>query len=345
VWLTAGGIGLGLLGGWLVSRLERWINDGPIEITLSLLVPYAVYLAAQKMYASGVLATVACGLFLSRRSARFFSPPVRLQASSVWESLIFALNGLVIVFIGFQLSTIRDAIRDYSLTTLLLDGTVFSVLLILLRLVWVFPGARASWIVRNRFLHHNERPPELRQTFVIGWTGMRGVVALAAALALPVMLEDGSRFPNRNLIVFLTFCVICVTLVLQGVTLPPLTRALGLAGTRGPNREELEARRILNKAASWLENSRGKADQDSVPPYEELVRYYRQRLACLQPDDCNQQDIADRERFLGLIRETVRIERGTAIRLRDDGRINDEVLRRIERELDLTESRLSYLQS
>ena len=340
-WLTVGGVGLGLLGGLLVDYIERRINDGPIEITLSILTPYAVYLAAQQAHASGVLAVVACGLFLSRRSANFLSPAVRIQAYAVWDALNFVLNALVFVLIGLQLPGIRVGIHAYRLSTLLLNGAVFSVLLILLRMLWVFPGAVISWLVRTRILHHNEIRPGLRQIFIVGWTGMRGVVSLAAALALPSQLADGSPFPHRNLIVFLTFCVICVTLVLQGVTLPPLIRALGLAGAAGPKHEEQEARRIVVEAAvSHLEEARAKGGEEAAPLYEELTRQYRQRLASLGPGDGRREDAADRERFLHLFLEALHVERKTAIRLRDESRIDDEVLRHIERELDLTESRL-----
>ena len=341
-WLTAGGIGLGLLVGLIVSYVERRINDGPIEITLSILTPYAAYLAAQEVHASGVLAVVACGLFLSRRSASILSPSVRLQAWSVWESLNFVLNGLVFVLIGLQLSTIRASIRGYSLSTLLLDGAVFSILLILLRLMWVFPGAGVSWLVRTRLLRQSEKRPGLGQIFIAGWTGMRGVVSLAAALALPAMLSDGRPFPQRNLIVFLTFCVICVTLVLQGLTLPSLISVLGLAGAAGSKREEQEARRnVIEAAVSHLEDAREKDRRESIPLYEELTRHYHRRLASLQRGDGTRQDVADSDRFLQLFHEALRVERETAIRLRDEGRINDKVLRRIERELDLTESRIA----
>jgi len=173
---------------------------------------------------------------------------------------------------------------------------------------------------------------------------MRGVVSLAAALALPAVLTDGSPFPQRNLIVFLTFCVIFVTLVLQGVTLPSLIRALGLAGFAGPKREEQEARRIVIEAAvSHLGDSKEKDSKESVPLYEELTRHYHQRLASLQPGDGNRQDIADRDRFVHLFLDALRVERETAIRLRDEGRIDDGVLRSIERELDLTESSIAAI--
>ena len=223
-----------------------------------------------------------------------------------------------------------------------MDGAVFSGFLILLRLVWVFPGAGVAWLVRARLLHQNETPPRLRSIFILGWTGMRGVVSLAAALALPALLADGSPFPQRNLIVFLTFCVIFVTLVLQGITLPPLIRALGLAAAAGPNCEEQEARRIvIGAAVSHLEGAKEKDNEASAALYEDLAQHYQQRLASLQAGESPGRDIADHDRYIQLSLEAVRVERETAIRLRDEGRINDEVMRRIERELDLTESRIA----
>jgi monovalent cation/hydrogen antiporter len=341
VWLVVGGVALGLLVGWIVDLIERRIDDGPIEITLSILVPYAVYLAADAVRASGVLGVVACGLFLSRRSAHFFSPSVRIQIWSVWQSLTFVLNGLVFVLIGLQLPAIRGSIRGYGLRTLLINGAVFSGVLILLRLAWVFPGAGIAYFLRARVAHQKEKPPRVREVFVVGWTGMRGVVSLAAALALPAVLADGTPFPQRNVIVFLTFCVIVVTLVLQGVTLPPLIHALGLAGAAGPNCEEQTARRIVIEAAvSHLEHAKQRDDAESSGVYEDLAQHYRHRLASLQPSDENEQHVAHHDRYVELSREALRVERETAIGLRNEGRINDEVLRRIERELDLSESRL-----
>jgi CPA1 family monovalent cation:H+ antiporter len=341
-WLTGGGIALGLLVGWVVDRIERRIDDGAIEMTLSILVPYAVYLAAAAVHASGVLAVVTSGLYLSRRSAQFFSPAVRMQVFAVWESLTFVLNGLVFVLIGLQLPAIRASIVGYSLPRLVLDGAVFSALLIVLRLLWMFPGTGLAYVLRKRLAHQRERPPRARQIFVIGWTGMRGVVSLAAALALPAALANGAPFPQRDLIVFLTFCVIVVTLVLQGLTLPHLVRWLGLAGAAGPNCEEREARRIVIEAAlSHLEGAQVRDSRESASLYEDLVRHYRQRLASVQPGDGNRADGAEHARYVALSLEAVQVERDTAVRLRDEGRINDEVLRRIERELDLSESRLA----
>jgi monovalent cation/hydrogen antiporter len=340
VWLTAGGIAVGLAVGWIVNRFEHWIDDGPIEVAISILVPFVVYLAAQSVRASGVLAVVSCGLYLSRRSANFFSPAVRIGAWSVWESLTFILNGLVFVLIGLQFRAMRDSIRSYGVWTIILYGGIFSLLLILLRLAWVFPGTRLSFWIRKRVLHHHEAAPNARAKFVVGWTGMRGVVSLAAALALPTVLAGGAPFPHRNMIICLTFCVILVTLVLQGLTLPPLIRFLGLAGAAGPDCEELEARRIVTEAAvSHLEGAKVRDTDHATDVYEDLANHYRQRLLSIEVG-ADPGDVNNYERYVEISLEALRVERETAIRLRNEGRINDTVLRRLERELDLSESRL-----
>jgi Na+/H+ antiporter len=340
IWLIVGGIGVGLIVVWVVDFVERQIDDGPIEIAISILIPYTAYLAANAVHASGVLAVVTCGLILSRRSAYFFSPVVRIQVESFWVSFSFLLNGLVFVLIGLQLRQILTAIRGLDLGALIRDGAIFSALLILLRLFWNYPGAYFAWFLRTRLLRQNEPRPPARAIFVVGWTGMRGVVSLAAALALPVVVADGSPFPRRNLILFFTFNVIVVTLVLQGITLPPLIRLLGLAGAAGPDCEEREARRIVTEAVlARLQEVKERDSKEVGGYYDEIAQHYRQRLVSLQETAAGKQETADLDRYTELSREMLEVERQTAVRLRDEGRINDEVLRRIERELDLTESR------
>jgi CPA1 family monovalent cation:H+ antiporter len=227
------------------------------------------------------------------------------------------------------------------MSTLILYGAVFSALLILLRLLWVIPGARLTYFVRIRLLHQKEKRPTAKQVFIIGWTGMRGVVSLAAALALPVALANRAPFPKRNLIVFLTFCVIVVTLALQGITLPAVIRLLNLSGTAGPNCEELEARRIVTEAAlSHLQETKARDEDANAELYDDLASHYRQRLVTIACGEVEKAEDDAHGRYVELTLETLRVERDTAIRLRDEGRINDEVLRRLERELDLNEVRL-----
>ena len=215
-YLVGGGMVIGLAIAALVDRLERFIDDAPVEIGISILVPYAVYLAAETVQASGVLAVVVAGLYLSRKSATLFSPAVRLQVYSVWTALTFLLNGFVFVLIGLQLPAVLGNLQGVPLRSAIGYGLLVSALLIALRLLWIYPGAAASLFIRRRFLHQNEPLPAARALFVVGWTGMRGVVALAAALSLPRELSGGRTFPQRDSIILFTFIVILVTLVLQG---------------------------------------------------------------------------------------------------------------------------------
>jgi CPA1 family monovalent cation:H+ antiporter len=338
-YLAAVGLAVGLLIGLIVDWIEHRIDDAPIEIAISLLTPYAAYLAADSIRASGVLAVVACGLYLSRRSSGFFSPGVRLQAGAVWDSLTFILNGLVFVFIGLQLPYVLDGARDHGLRQLLTFGALFSALLIALRLIWVFPGARLSYFIRRRVLRQREPLPPARQIFIAGWTGMRGVISLAAAIALPHTLANGEPFAQRQMIIFLAFSVILVTLVVQGLTLPPLIRALGLAGVTSRNTEEEDARRvILETALRRLDRVRESEMADFARVIDDLALHYRDRLAALTEEEADIHSPRHR-RFVELSRELLQVERRTAIRLRNEGRINDELLRQLEHELDLTEAR------
>jgi CPA1 family monovalent cation:H+ antiporter len=343
LYLTFAGIGSGLLLARIVEWFEHRIDDGPIEIAVSILVPYAAYLTAEAIHASGVLAVVAAGLYLGRKSSQFFSPGVRLQARAVWDSLTFILNGFVFVLIGLQLPSVLEGVSELSTRRLILYGVLFSVFLILLRIFWTFPGAYVSHLIRTRVFHQNEQRPGARQIFVIGWTGMRGVIALAAAMSLPQTIADGSPFPHRDLIVFLTFCVILVTLVFQGLTLPPLIRILGLAETSAPKCEEQQARRLVLEAArARLKDIRQSDPSGFAEVYDDLEQHYRHRLASVGGLS-QEQEKAHAEhyfRYLDLSRTLLEVERHAALRLRDEGRVTDEMLREMEHELDLNETRL-----
>jgi monovalent cation/hydrogen antiporter len=340
VYLVAVGLGLGLVVGVVVHWFESRIDDSRIEITISLLVPYAAYLAAEAIHASGVLAVVACGLYLSRRSAVFFSPGVRMQVTAVWNALTFILNGLVFVLIGLQMHYVASGIRDFGLGHLIYLAAIFSVVVILLRLIWIFPGTYFAHFIRTRVLGETEQAPSARSIFVVGWTGMRGVIALAAAISLPETLADGTPFPQRNMIIFLTFCVILVTLVGQGLTLPALIRALGLAGGAHSS-EEHDARRAMVQAAlDHLEHARETDNGELAEIYEDLAGHYQHQLDSL-PSEYRGAEISRLySRFLDISRDLLSVEREKIIALRNQGRISDEVLRRLETELDLNETRL-----
>src|SRR3984957_11501313 len=281
-YLVVGGLLIGLLIGVVVGWMEQFVDDGPVELVVSLVVPYAAYLAGERAHASGVLAVVACGLYMSRKSTQFFSPAVRLQVNGAWEALVFMLNGLVFVLIGLQLPYVLAGIHGkYGTGTLIFYGAVFSGVLILLRMIWVFPAVKIASFVERRWLRHtDEEELKPREVFVVGWTGMRGVLALAAAISVPEVLWNGKEFEARNLIVFLAFCVIFVTLVLQGLTLPALIRSLGLSGTVGMEPEEREARKLVLKSAiRHLEEGRKICASPAVHLYDDLIHRYRHKLA------------------------------------------------------------------
>ncbi len=346
IWLIVGGLLVGLTIGWIVAWLERWVDDGPVEIALSLITPYAAYLAGERIKASGVIAVVACGLFVSRRSSTFFSPRVRLQAIAVWDALEFLLNGLVFVLIGLQLPYVLDGIHSYSKLNLLTYGFVFSAILVALRLVWMYPAARTAWWVRTHIGKQTYESPKFNHVFVVGWTGMRGVVALAAANSLPYQLSDGSPFPQRSFIIFLTFSLILVTLVLQGLSLPWLVRVLGLATPNSQYCEEGEARHLLLQAAlDFLAERKKSAEGEGEEHlYEDLIHQYEHKIA--EIDGCGPpgSDVEKPSRgktTQQLLLETIRREREELNLLQGSGRVSDAVHRTLERELDLNESRLA----
>jgi CPA1 family monovalent cation:H+ antiporter len=344
LWLIVGGIGIGLILGWLFYFCERWIEDGPLEMVVSLIVPYAAYLVAEQLHASGVICVVTCGLFLSRRSANFLTAPARIQIYASWQALDFVLNGLVFVLIGLQLPYILPGIHEYGIRTLALDGLLFSLVLIGLRLLWIFPGAAVSAFLRRRLLHQHVPATSAKGIFVVGWTGMRGVLSLAAALSLPYTLSNGQPFAQRNIILFLTFSIILVTLVGQGLTLPPLIRALGLTGSHEEEHEELNARRILlQHALSSLRSQLAGARENHRHEIEDLIHIYEHRLAATRepPSAAGAASDAAQSRHRQLQLDALSVERSTLLDLRDRGLVSDDVLRRLEYELDLDET--SYI--
>ena len=342
LWLVLAGVGVGAAIGAAVMWLERWVDDGPVEIAITIVTPYTCYLAGEAIHASGVIAVVACGLLLSRHAARFFSANTRLQAYSVWEALEFLLNGLVFILLGLQLRTVLQGLGQYSRTQLFAYGALFSLVLISLRMIWVYPGA----VIANKLrqvLQHQTTPTSPRGIFVVGWTGMRGVVALAAANSLPYTRENGQPFAQRNLIIFLTYAVILVTLVLQGLTLPWLVRTLRLREDESDSCEEGEARRLILRAAmDFLERERLR-DKRNDHTYGDLLHQYEHRMELIS--DCGP-DLAQAEHLnplLHVLQETTAVEREALLHLRDEGRIGDQLHRMLEREMDLNQSRLLSL--
>jgi len=333
---------IGLALAKLVAMLLTKIDDAPVEITVSIITPYFAYLAAESLHSSGVLATVACGMYFGHQSSLFFSTRARLQSAAVWDTLSFVLNGVVFILIGLQLPYILSQISDLSLGRLLITGLLISAVVVVLRLIWIYPGARAAHWLRLHIQHQTEAMPGPRQLFIAGWTGMRGVVALAAAISLPRFLADGSPFPQRNVIIFLTFCVIFVTLVVQGLSLPFFIRKLGLASAEVENPEEERARyAMIDAALAYLEAGRDTDSAELAPVYDELIRIQKHHLNLLPgPRHAETGYTAgEYERYQELNRSIRALQRAALLNLRNQNKIHDEVLRRLEQELDLFEIR------
>ena len=346
--VSVGGIALGLVAGWSLSYVHRWLDNPPLEITITLVTPFAVYLLGEEvLHVSGVLATVTTGLYLTWRAPTFFSSGTRLQAYAVWEMLIFLLNGLVFILIGLQLpgilAILNTTIAGRSPILLIWDAALVSLTVILVRLVWAFTQAFLARLLSRR-LREGDPYPGWRTVLLIGWTGMRGAVSLAAALALPEVTANGAAFPERAFVIYLTFGVILATLVVQGLSLPLLIRGLGLPDDGASERQETQARLTaaqaalarLDELASQNEVSRESA-QHLRKHYEAQVRSLTKRIkkAANEPGEDHAMT------YQRLQREALQAERSAVIGLRNQGEINDEVLRRIERELDLEEQRLA----
>jgi monovalent cation/hydrogen antiporter len=339
LYLVVAALVIGLAIAVLVRRILSRINDAPVEITISIVTPYLTYLAAESAGCSGVLATLACGLYLGRRSSDFYSLHARIEASGVWRTIDFGLNGIVFLVLGLQLPAVLAGIHETSTLRLAVDGAVFSAIVILLRMLWVFPGAWLSLRIR-RIIHQRVEPLSPKLVFLVGWAGMRGVLALAAAMSLPFTLNNGAPFPERNLIIFLSFCAIFATLVIQGLSLPALIRRLGLSPAIGHTEEELARREMTAAALESLDRLRNESGREHSEIYDQLERYYRRRLSLLER--AHQEDgTASKLDHTSLARQLRSVERSIALKLRDEDKIHDAVLRTLEHELDLLDARFA----
>jgi Na+/H+ antiporter len=228
-WMLIGGIGIGLIIGYIFMKCHKYLpTDANIDIVLTLVTPYIMYIAAEAVHSSGVLAVVSGGLLQSNHRLLFLSSTSRLHGLNVWESLCFVLNGLVFMFIGLDLPQITAGLDGVSISSAIGYGILVTVVLIVARILSSIAAVFITLIARNFITVADTRNPGFKLPFLMGWSGMRGVVSLAAALSIPVYLADGSAFPQRNLILFITFIVILATLLLQGLTLPYLIRKLNL---------------------------------------------------------------------------------------------------------------------
>ncbi len=351
VLVATGGLATGLAVGWLAQQFHRRVDDAPIEITVSLLTPFVAYLAAERIGASGVLSVVTAGLYLGRLMPEVLTFKTRLQGGPVWEMVEFLLNGVVFILIGLQLPDVLHQLsgQAYAIRELIWDALLISLAVILIRMVWVFPAAYVPRFLFTR-IRRRDPYPSWQHVTIIGWTGMRGVVSLAAALAIPLTMDglpEGPPFPHRPLILFLTFVVILATLVVQGLSLPLVIRWLGVEDDGTMEKEERDARLKANRAALARLNTIGETDPSKADALNRLRIEYEDHIRQVegaQPEQAGGPLRLFSSEFERLSHDALQVERRTILELRNDNVISDEVLRRIQIDIDLAEARLQYHQ-
>ncbi len=344
--IAAGEILWGWVVGALMLRLRRWVRDPQVEIVLSILTPFIAYWPPQHLGGSGVLATVTAGLYVSWNGVFLISAATRLQGIFFWDVLIYLVEGLVFLITGLQARTLARTISGYSLSGLAVSAAVISLVVILARFVWIFPATYLPGRLIPAIARRDPAPP-WQWPFAVAFTGVRGIVSLAAALAVPLYISSGQPFPHRNLILFLTYAVIVVTLVGQGLLLPTVIRALGLADAGASERygdrtEELQARQLAIESA--IEHLDRLSAERGLPAAvtQGLHTHYRGRLQHFEheragPDTPPQAaEVQDEVELL-----LIKAERERINELHHAGALKDEARRRIERELDLRQAHLA----
>jgi monovalent cation/hydrogen antiporter len=337
-----GGVAIGLVVGWLVNRLRGRVDDAPIEITLSLFTPYAAYIAAEAIGASGILAAVSVGLYLGARREGLFSATARIEAQGFWNALMFILESTLFLLMGLQFRDVANGIEDLDAGRVTLTVVVTFVVVLGLRVAWMFSvGPLLRRLIPGE---PKGEPPELSagERLIAGWSGMRGAVSLAAALAIPASIDAGTGFPQRELIVFTVFCVIVAGLLLQGLTLPALIRVTGVGRDEADDAaDEARARAAAAEAAlDRLREMEREGDDERATGH--LRELYEARLehARAPQDERGDEGREHVEAFQRLREELLRSERSALHELHARGEISEEALRTVERDLDLQEARL-----
>lgn len=340
------GIFVGLVIGHILYIFLKYIaKASSITTPITLIAPYIMYIVAEHFEWSGVLAVVAGGLFLSFRAKDYMDYHTRIQTREVWDTVGFLLNGFVFILIGLELPIIIEGIEDVSMEWAIQMALAITALIIVLRIVFIYASA---FIPRMMFrsIRTNEKNPGWKLPLIIGWAGMRGVVSLASALAIPLSLSDGSAFPHRNLILFITFVVILITLVLQGLTLPWVIKALKLRGNSEeiPREVQIEAirYRLAREGMKMVESKYEKELRESFT-VKAIYTQMKRRLdtSASTIDEESKIRIAnEKELYKRITQDVINTRRKTLYAMLGEKKYDDSVLRELEHTLDLEESRL-----
>jgi Na+/H+ antiporter len=337
--VATGGIVVGLIVGLIFKWIHKITPDNSTnDTTLTILAPFVAYLVAERLHISGVLSVVACGLFLSRKSSEIFSQQTRLQAYGFWNTIIFILNGVIFILIGLQLPGVLESLQGYSPSRLITYGAIVSIAVIIGRIVWVYPGAYLPRLSKR--IREAEPGTSIKLVTIVAWSGMRGIVSLAAALALPLYIHGTTAFPNRDLIIFLTFSVIFSTLVIQGLTLRPLVKLFDIQPDGRDHEHEQKTRlKLASSLIEHIEENYALSLSDEV--LNQVKTKYEMRMQRIIKDETNTKLSSEQiNEFHSIQQNLIQKERAMIIQLRNDGTIDDEVMRKIEYELDLEETRI-----
>lgn len=339
LWMCIGGVGIGILIAFLFMKMHKLLpTDTNMDTIFTLVAPFIMYLAAEEFHASGVLSVVSGGLFLSIRRHRFLSGSSRLQGVNVWQSFSFLLNGIVFMLIGLDLPQIVSGLGDTSIFQALGYGVLITVILILIRIVASYGAVIFTLIMRNFINVADSEPPGWKVPLVLGWTGMRGVVSLAAALSIPVTLADGTPFPQRNLILFITFIVILLTLVVQGLTLPILLKKMKLRDrdfTKSEKEIDYEIRNELAKIAVNKIKTNYPEKLEKFPALKEQFHIWENRVN-------SSEIIINYPEYQQIFADILDHQRNWLInKNREELLLDEEIVRKHLRLLDLQEERLS----
>jgi monovalent cation/hydrogen antiporter len=336
------GIAIGLAVGWLVAQVRRAIDDAPTEIAISLVTPYFAYLPAEALGVSSVLAAVTTGIFLGWRSPQLITPSTRIQIYAVWEIVQFVLNAALFLLVGLQLPSVLDGISALPTDSIVLYAVAVSAAVIVVRFLWVFPATYIPRFLSERLRTRDPYPP-WQQPAILAWTGMRGAVSLAAALAIPQAIDSGAPFPQRDLIIFLTYAVIAATLILQGLTLPMAIKLLGVEDDGSIAQRESKARLLAARAAiERIDELRAEewVREETADRVRAMYDFRIRRFSARFDDEDDGAIDARSYQYQRLVRELLEAQRAEIIRLRNQGKINDDIMHRIERDLDLEDTRL-----
>ena len=345
--LSAGGVAIGLLAAWAMGRLRKWLTCGKlsepaIQAILSILTPYVAYLTAENLHVSGILAAVAAGIYSGIDDTKNLTTDTRVHTWEVWMLLLFALNGLVFLLLGLQLPSVMTALSNENTLELFIYAITLSMIVALLRLAWVYPGA---YIPRLLFksIRLREPRPHPKHVFIVGWAGIRGSVTLAAAFSIPLVTEQAVPFPGRELIIFLASSVIVFTLLLQGLTLPLFVKWLKITADGTAEKEERAAR--LSAAQAAIESIHRALSKESSKHEsefaEQLIAEYQARVHQLTANAQRRTQLHSQHEAEKRLRlRALQAERAELFQLHATKAINEEVLRIIQRDLDYQENML-----